>query len=129
LVPAITFFLILIGLTFPKSEREQAGVSYLDMLKELGMFGALVGFGLVFWQLGQPLAIGWPPFSPDNHAWPTWLILGLTAAVVLAFGVATKSVGRPFLIFLIIIMMPLATTEIGTDGWISSLMAEPMQKA
>ena len=31
--------------------------------------------------------------------------------------------------FLIIIMMPLATTEIGTDGWISSLMEEPMLAA
>jgi MFS family permease len=119
LVPAITFFLVLIGLTFPKSEREQAGVSYLAMLKELGMFGALVGFGLVFWQLGQPDAIGWP----------SWVTLALTGAVVLAFGAITKSFGRPFLIFLIIIMMPLATTELGTDGWISSLMENPMKAA
>ena len=126
LVPAITFFLILIGLTFPRSEREQAGGSYLGMLKELGMFGALVGFGLVFWQLGQPGAVGWPAFAPNNHAWPAWVILGLTGAVVVAFGLATRSIGRPFLIFLIVIMMPLATTEIGTDGWISSLMAAPM---
>ena len=48
LIPAFTFFLILIGQQFPKSEREQAGVSYLSMLKELGVFGAFVGFGLVF---------------------------------------------------------------------------------
>ena len=119
LVPAVAFFIILIGLKFPKSEREQAGVSYREMLKELGMFGALVGFGLVFWQLGQPVAIGWPPM----------VTLLLTAAVVVAFGVVTKSIGRPFLIFLIIIMMPLATTELGTDGWISSLMEEPMKAA
>src|SRR5205823_10804905 len=46
-----------------------------------------------------------------------------------AFGVITKSFGRPFLAFLIIIMMPLATTEIGTDSWISSLMTEPMKAA
>ena len=31
--------------------------------------------------------------------------------------------------FLIIIMMPLATTEIGTDGWIGGLMEEPMKEA
>jgi MFS family permease len=119
LIPAVVFFLVLIGLTFPKSEREQAGVSYVEMLKELGMFGALVGFGLVFWQLGQPVAIGWSPK----------VTVALTAAVVVAFGVATRSIGRPILIFLIIIMMPLATTEIGTDGWISSLMEEPMKAA
>src|SRR4029077_1822541 len=115
LVPAIVFLLVLIGLTFPKSEREQAGVSYVAMLGELGMFGAFVGFGLVFAQLGEvfawPRAVGWV----------------LTGVVVAIFGVITKSIGRPFLIFLIIIMMPLAITEIGTDGWISSLMEEPMR--
>src|ERR1043166_9428858 len=115
LVPAIVFLLVLIGSTFPKSEREQAGVSYVAMLGELGMFGALIGFGLVFAQLGE--VFGWP----SAVAWV------LTGVVVAVFGVVTKSIGRPFLIFLIIIMMPLAITEIGTDGWISTLMAEPMQ--
>ena len=57
LIPAFIFFFILVSLKFPKSEREQAGVSYLAMLKELGVFGALVGFGLVFAQLGQ--VFGW----------------------------------------------------------------------
>jgi len=115
LIPAVIFFLILIRLNFPKSEREQAGVGYLAMLKELGVFGAFVAFGLVFAELGR--TFGWP----DGLKW------GLTGAVVVAFAVITKSFGRPFLAFLIIIMMPLATTEIGTDSWISSLMESPMQ--
>jgi MFS family permease len=51
----------------------------------------------------------------------------LTGAVVVAFAGLTKSIGRPILLFLILIMMPLATTEIGTDQWISSLMESPMQ--
>lgn len=117
LVPAILFFVMLIGKTFPKSEREQAGVGYLDMLKELGAFGALVGFGLVFAQLGQVFA------------WSQALTWGLTIAVTLAFVVITRSFGRPLLAILILIMMPLATTEIGTDGWISSLMEAPMDAA
>ncbi len=117
LIPALIFFFMLIGLTFPKSEREQAGVGYLDMLKELGALGALAGFGLVFAQLS------------DTFGWGSTVAWILTAVVTIAFGVITKSVGRPFLIFLIIIMMPLATTEIGTDGWISSLMEDPMKAA
>jgi len=92
-------------------------VSYLAMLKELGAFGALVGFGLVFAQLGQVFT--WPPVVP----------LALTAAVVIAFAVITQSFGRPLLAFLIIIMMPQATTELGTDGWITSLMQTPMLAA
>ena len=117
LVPAIIFFLILIGLTFPRSEREQAGVGYVEMLKELGAFGALVGFGLVFAQLGQVFG------------WSTTMSCVLTGIVVAVFAVVTRSFGRPFLAFLIIIMMPLATTELGTDGWISSLMEGPMKAA
>lgn len=117
LIPAIAFFLILVGLNFPKSEREQAGVGYVEMLKELGAFGALVGFGLVFAQLGQVFG------------WSTTVVWGLTGAVVVGFVVITKSFGRGILAFLIIIMMPLATTELGTDGWISSLMEAPMKAA
>jgi MFS family permease len=117
LIPAFIFFFILVTLKFPKSEREQAGVGYVEMLKELGAFGALVGFGLVFAQIGQVFG------------WSNGLVWGLTGAVVVAFAVITKSFGRLILAFLIIIMMPLATTELGTDGWITSLMESPMKAA
>jgi fucose permease len=76
-----------------------------------------VGFGLVVFQLGA--VFGWS----STVSW----VLSLVIAV--AFGIATKSLGRGILIFLIVIMMPLATTEIGTDGWISSLMEKPMSAA
>src|SRR5580698_6418783 len=79
LIPAIIFFLILITQKFPKSEREQAGVSYLAMLKEFGAFGALVGFGLVFAQLGQVFG------------WSSGLVWGLTGAIVVIFAIITKS--------------------------------------
>ena len=117
LIPAIIFFAILIGRQFPKSEREQAGIGYLTMLGEFGFIGAFVGFGLVIFQLGQ--VFGWS----QNVSW------ALTAVIAVAFGLITKSLGRGILAFLIVIMMPLATTEIGTDGWISSLMEAPMQTA
>jgi MFS family permease len=121
LIPAIIFLVMLIGLVFPRSEREQAGVGYVEMLKELGAFGALVGFGLVFAQLFQ--------LAPADWKWPGWLFWIPTAVVVALFAVVTKSFGRPILAFLIIIMMPLATTEIGTDGWITDLMSDPMKAA
>ena len=39
-----------------------------------------------------------------------------------AFGLYTAPLGRPLMFFLMLIMMPLATTEIGTDGWITGIM-------
>ena len=116
-LPAIIFFGLLIGARFPVNEREQAGVSYHDMLKELGVFGAVIGFGLVFAQLGEV------------YAWGQGLRWTLTLLVAGAFGLFTRSFGRGILAVLIIIMIPLAITEIGTDGWISSLMEHPLASA
>lgn len=116
-VPAVIFLLMLIGAKFPVSEREQAGVTYREMLAEFGGFGALVGFGLIFAQLGLVLDFG------------LGVVLALTAVLTVCFGAYTRSFGRPVMGFLIIIMMPLATTEIGTDGWIGGLMAHPMKEA
>lgn len=42
--------------------------------------------------------------------------------MVVAFGIYTQRLGRGLLFFLILIMLPLATTEIGTDGWITGIM-------
>jgi MFS family permease len=128
LIPAFTFFILLIGKQFPKSEREQAGVSYLTMLKELGVFGAFVGFGLVFAQLGQVFVPEITKAFGDARAvqWVSW---GATGLVVAAFAIITKSFGRLLLAFLIIIMMPQATTELGTNGWITALMEDPMKAA
>ena len=117
LVPAIVYLVMLMGAKFPVNEREAAGVGYLDMLKEFGAIGALLAFGLIFVQLSEALSFD------KKIAWV------LTGIVTVAFGVATKSIGRPLLIFLILIMCPLATTEIGTDGWIGGLMEEPMKAA
>jgi hypothetical protein len=87
------------------------------MLKELGAFGAFIGFGLVFAQLGQVFN------------WSTAVVWSLVGAVALVFVVVTRSFGRLLLAFIIIIMMPQATIELGTDGWITSLMQTPMQAA
>lgn len=120
-LPAVIYLLMLLGARFPKSEQEAAGVSWREMLGEFGAFGAFVGFGLIFMQLSE--VFGWKEGAGRFYA-PV-----LTAIVTLAFGAYTRSPGRAIMGFLIIIMMPLATTEIGTDSWISGLMEEPMKAA
>lgn len=120
-LPAVVYLLMLIGAKFPVSEREAAGVSYREMLGEFGAFGALVGFGLIFVQLAE--VFGW------SGGGKQYIAPALAAIVTIGFGVYTQSLGRGIMAFLIIIMMPLATTEIGTDGWIGGLMEEPMKAA
>ena len=116
-IPAIIYLIMLATEKFPVSERVASGTSYREMLAELGAFGAFVSFGLIFSQLGQV----W--------SWPATLSWGLTIAVTIGFWVYTRSFGRPIMCVLIIIMMPLATTELGTDGWITKLMEGPMEAA
>lgn len=116
-LPAVIYLGMLSTATFPKNEREQAGVSYREMLGEFGAFGALIGFGLVFLEVSNAFAL------------PMAVPAALTAAATIAIAAYTKSLGRPILAFLIVIMMPLAITEIGTDGWIGGLMSGPMTDA
>ncbi|MFO0871997.1 MAG: MFS transporter [Pirellulales bacterium] len=109
--PAIAYFIMLVPLKFPVQEREAAGVSYREMLSEFGVLGALVVGFLVTLQLLDFFAGAHKP-----------LFIGIGAAIVIGFGIYTQALGRVLMFVLVLIMMPLATTEIGTDGWITKIM-------
>jgi len=49
------------------------------------------------------------------------------AATSIGFGLYVRAIGRPLFLILMMIMVPLAITELGTDSWISSLMNPPME--
>jgi len=114
-IPAIVYLVILIRLEFPVSERVSSGATYRDMLAEFGVVGAAIASFLVFREIGN--VFDWPPA----------LVWGLIIVSVVAYGAYCRSLGRPMMIFLCLIMMPLATTELGTDGAITGIMEEPMK--
>jgi MFS family permease len=116
-VPAVAYFLILLPLKFPVQEREAAGVTYKQMLSEFGVLGAAVVGFLITLQLIDFFSVG-----GELGAGMKWAFIGIGIAIVAGFGLYTMSLGRGLLFFLILIMMPLATTEIGTDGWITGIM-------
>jgi MFS family permease len=110
-IPAVVYFFMLIGKEFPESERVTAGVSYREMLGEFGILGMTVVAFLVTLQL-----MDFFPAAPKA----VWIAVG--ALIALGFAAYTKTLGRGLLFFLILVMVPLATTEIGTDGWITGIM-------
>ena len=116
-IPAVVYLIMLLKAEFPVNERVESGTSYKEMLAEFGAIGALISGYLIFRQLGMV-------FSWSDNA-----VYGLTAAGTVAYGLYCKSLGRPLLIFMCIIMIPLATTELGTDGAITGLMEEPLKDA
>lgn len=115
-IPTLLYGGMMVTRKFAANERVQAGVSYLEMLKELGGVGALLITALIVFQLGQVFG------------WGTWASVGITLLISVGFGLYVRSWGRPLFIVLLLIMVPLAITELGTDSWISSLMESEMEK-
>ena len=116
-IPAVIYLVMLLNAKFPVNERVSSGTSYKEMLAEFGAIGALIAGYLIYRQLG--MVFGWS----DN------IVYILTAVSTIGYFLYCKSLGRPLLIFMCVIMIPLATTELGTDGAISGLMEEPMRAA
>lgn len=116
-IPAVIYLIMLIKAKFPVNERVASGVTYREMLAEFGIIGAAIASFLVFKQLG--MVFGWS--TPV-----TWVII---IAAVAAYGAYCRSLGRPMMILLCLIMMPLATTELGTDAAITGIMEEPLKAA
>jgi len=115
-IPTIIYAVMLFNKRFPVNERVAAGVSYKDMLKEVGALGALIASALIFRELGR--LFGWPEF----------LHYILVGATTVGFFLYTRSLGQPLFVLLLLIMMPLATTELGVDSWITQLMESSMRE-
>jgi MFS family permease len=115
LVPIALYGVLMLGRHFPVHERIEAGVSDHDMFRETGGIGLFLVLVFLFGEFARLLHLPW--------------YVGTIAALVCAaaFGVYTRSVGQPMFLFLLVLMIPLATTELGTDSWITSLMEVPMK--
>ena len=116
-IPAVIYLLMLIVAKFPVSERVSGGATYKEMLGEFGVIGATIAVFLILKQLS--VTFGFADII---------VYIGVAIAAI-AYGLYCKSFGRPLMIFLCLIMMPLATTELGTDGAITGIMEEPMLAA
>jgi MFS family permease len=118
LVPVVLYGLMMLGQRFPKSEASSSGVSYKDMLGELGLVGATVICGLL--ALFFKSDLGLPPLAAA----------GIAAGLLATFGAATGfRFGHVLLAFLLLIHALVGYVELGTDSWISkitgTIMANP----
>ncbi len=126
LIPTIAYGLLLLKSRFPVSERVAAGVSYRDMLKEAGAIGCLIVVYMVLMEINRVAGLG--NITLGGFDLPSVPMTIVMALIVLAYLVYTRSFGRPMYIFLLLVMILLATTELGTDTWIKELMEPAMKK-
>lgn len=111
-IPVVVYALLILPRTFPVNERVAAGVSYRDMLKEVGAVGFFIITTLV-------VAAGYQLAGQEVNWTVDFIIAGAVAAAV---GVYTGSAGNWLFLLVLIIIGPLATTELGTDGWMPELL-------
>jgi fucose permease len=116
LIPAAVYGAMLIKTQFPVQERVKAGVPYKVMLQETGIIGALIVVVIMIAEIGR------------IFQWSMTFKIVIVAVLVLAYAAYVRTLGQPMLIFLILIMLPLATTELGTDSWITELVTPVMGK-
>lgn len=139
LIPAVLYALLMLTCKFPVNERVAAGVPFREMLQEAGVLSATVVTALIVFEVTRVfegmgyifqgdswknLALSVGGFDLD---WKLVTKIGIIAVIVAAFGAYVQSLGRLMFFFLVLIMIPLATTELGTDSWITDLMKPEMK--
>jgi MFS family permease len=116
LLPAMIYGVMMLRCQFPVQERVSAGVSYEDMLKEFGWAGCLI---VSYFVAGAFDAVGQGIF---NTALPAIVFWAIALVPTVFFALRYKSFGRPIFVFMLMIMIVLATTELGTDSWVTDLL-------
>ncbi|MEZ0276384.1 MAG: MFS transporter, partial [Roseimicrobium sp.] len=93
-------------------ERVAAGVSYRDMLKVFGATGFFIFFAMFTMAIYQS--------RTEEINWGVVLAVGGAAALIA--GIYTRSLGHWLFLVVLVTIGPLATTELGTDGWMPELL-------
>lgn len=128
LLPTILYGILMLGRAFPVNERVAAGVTYRDMLREFGFFGALIVTTLLVFEVTRLLEGAGMFFNAFDENFRLSAKFVISVGIAGAFGLYCGSFGRPMLIFLLLLMIPLATTELGTDSWIGDIMTAPLKQ-
>lgn len=115
-IPVGLYGFLLLHQRFPVQERVLAGVTFKEMFKELGFVGVSIIVYLIISQLSDVFG-----FSASAK----YILLSVTISVAVYW---IRSFGKPLFLILMLIMIPLATTELGTDSWIIDLMSPEIER-
>jgi MFS family permease len=127
LLPTLAYGLMMLGQKFPVREGVAAGVSHADMMKEFGWAGCLIVCIFASYAINEVGLVFGFGILPAHDS---FLIAAAYALVpTLYFAFRYRAFGRPLFIFLLLIMVLLATTELGTDSWISALLTPVLRSS
>lgn len=128
LIPTVVYGLMFLGQHMPKSEASEKGSSLGEMLKDVGILGALVVCFLLAIFFGGTLTPLLTPAGATPEAaaaaakTATYIGYGISGVLLVIIGVMTKfSIGSVLLFFLFIAHALVGAVELGTDGWIQNI--------
>jgi len=100
-----------------------SGVSYADMLREFGWGSCFIVSFFVVYALDSVFG----SLGLYTGTVSTLMAVIIAAIPTAIFAFVYKSFGRPMFVFLLLVMILLATTELGVDSWITNLMTPVLQ--
>jgi len=126
LIPSVIYGLMFLGQKFPKSEASSQGLGLGEMLKDVGILGALIIGFMIFMFTKDGLGPLLGGFSGNEaffkgDVW-AWISKGVGLVVMLFFaGKSRWSLGVPLLFVLFFTHTLVGAVELGTDGWIQNI--------
>lgn len=117
-IPLALYGYLFFGQNIPETERVSSGVSYKDMLKNVG--APITIIAVVFYMI---LSASIPALAIDFQSTITYIVI---AVIVIAVVVEGKVLNRISLLFPFILfcMFLTASTELGTTQWINALLTD-----
>ena len=109
---------------FPVDERVENEIPMSEMLEEFGGLGAFLAITFMGYEFFSQLSMFSNGFAESYTRLFISLLLGIVGGSI--FGLIVKSKGKLMFFFICLLMIPLATAEIATDGWIQNLMKPTM---
>jgi MFS family permease len=126
LIPSAVYGILFLGQSFPKSEASAKGLSLGEMLRDVGVLGALlIGFFVfLFFKDGLGPLLGGFTGNDAFFGGTTWRAISgvIGVGVAMAFGGASRWTAGALLLFILFVVHTLVgAVELGTDLWIQNI--------
>jgi MFS family permease len=127
-IPAVAYALMYLPCRLPVDERVQAGVPFRAMLQQVGFLSATLASSLLIYELGGALGFA-TSLQVSESLTLNWLQVSAIAGLLFGtvFGFAVGALGQPLFFLLCLLMIPVATAELSTDGWIQKLVGPALE--
>ncbi len=115
-IPLAIYGFLFLGQKIPETERVTSGVSYKEMMRNIG-----APYTIILTVLLMILAASIPSLSLDfDSTWP-YLIVGVIVVLVVVEGRLVNKITLLFPLVLLAMLLT-ASTELGTTQWINALL-------